>query len=205
MQDKLADAIVTIRKKDSMHHSMGRSSFLRTHQVPSDPQKDKHRLHQFGIEVLPDVFIGYTLHAGGGWTEDLLIVDWDELEKNVALEVHVKRLKSAELIRISCRWVLQTRRARSTSCLAIRTKANRDHRCGERTTHFRLRLQATSRMIRLTKMSSLKQNVTISSVSLGILCANIMSFLGMRCLYLKSLHSRFFSPLLMHWPDPDEF
>ena len=104
--------------------------FENTSSTIRSSKKDKHRLHQFGIEVLPDVFIGYTLHAGGGWTEDLLIADWDELEKNVAPEVHVKRFKSAELIRISCRWVLQTRRARSTSCLAIRTKANRDHRCG---------------------------------------------------------------------------
>ena len=28
---------------------------------------------------------------GGGWTEDLLIADWEELEKNVASEVHIKR------------------------------------------------------------------------------------------------------------------
>ena len=34
---------------------------------------------------------------GGGWSGDLLIADWDDLMKNIASEVHVKRLKSEEV------------------------------------------------------------------------------------------------------------
>ena len=135
MQDKLADAMSPSEKRFDAPFDEPIILFGEHIKYHPISQKDTRRLHQFGIEVLPDVFIGYILHAGGGLTEDLLIADWDELEKNVAPEVHVKRFKSAELIRISCRWVLHTRRARSTSCLAIRTKANRDHRCEERTTH----------------------------------------------------------------------
>ena len=31
--------------------------------------QDLSRLHQFGLKVLPDIFLGYALHAGGIWKE----------------------------------------------------------------------------------------------------------------------------------------
>ena len=37
--------------------------------------KDKARLHQFGIKVLSGVFVGYSLNIGGGWSGDLLVAD----------------------------------------------------------------------------------------------------------------------------------
>ena len=33
--------------------------------------KDLSRLHQFGPKVLPGVFLGYALHAGGIWKGDV--------------------------------------------------------------------------------------------------------------------------------------
>ena len=54
-------------------------------------QKDKHRLHQFGKKVLTG--IKYAPHTRGGWTRDLPIAGWVDLEKNVASEVHVKKFK----------------------------------------------------------------------------------------------------------------
>ena len=46
--------------------------------------------------MLPGKFIGYALSTGGGWTEDLIIADWHDIENCVASEVHVKRFKSKE-------------------------------------------------------------------------------------------------------------
>ena len=43
--------------------------------------KDKARLTSFGAGMLSGVFIGYEQHAGGGWTGDLMVADWDEIEK----------------------------------------------------------------------------------------------------------------------------
>ena len=43
--------------------------------------KDLSRLHQFGSKVLPGIFLGYELHAGGIWKGDLLVADIEELEQ----------------------------------------------------------------------------------------------------------------------------
>ena len=55
--------------------------------------KDRNRLHLFGAEVLPEIFIGYALNSGGCWIGDLIITDGHDIENNVASEVHVKRFK----------------------------------------------------------------------------------------------------------------
>ena len=61
-------------------------------------QKDKARVHQMGDKLLPGIFIGYDVFAGGGWTGDLLVVDWDNLNDAVNYsEVHVKRFKAPEV------------------------------------------------------------------------------------------------------------
>ena len=36
-------------------------------------------------------------HADGHWSGDLLIADWDDLEKSIASEVHVKRTESQDV------------------------------------------------------------------------------------------------------------
>ena len=60
---------------------------------PSAP-KDKERLHTYGRKTLSGIFIGYSQNAGGSWDEDLLLVDWHELEQaDRASDVHVKRVK----------------------------------------------------------------------------------------------------------------
>ena len=40
--------------------------------------KDQSRLHQFGAKVLPGIFLGYVLSAGGIWKGDILIADIEE-------------------------------------------------------------------------------------------------------------------------------
>ena len=42
--------------------------------------KDESRIHQFGKKVLPGLFLGYALYAGGIWKGDVLVADIEELE-----------------------------------------------------------------------------------------------------------------------------
>ena len=35
--------------------------------------KDPSRIHQFGKKILPGLFLGYALYAGGIWKGDVLI------------------------------------------------------------------------------------------------------------------------------------
>ena len=44
---------------------------------PSSP-KDQMRIHQFGKNVLPGIFLGYELIAGGIWEGDILMADREE-------------------------------------------------------------------------------------------------------------------------------
>ena len=60
--------------------------------------KDQSRIHQFGKKVLPGLFLGYALYAGGIWKGDVLIADLEELETMDASEIHSKRLNAKEVI-----------------------------------------------------------------------------------------------------------
>ena len=79
--------------------------------------KDQSRIHQFGKKVLPGLFLGYALYAGGIWKGDVLIADLEELETMDASEIYSKGLNAKEVIfpnekrRISFsnrRWTNQT-------------------------------------------------------------------------------------------------
>ena len=60
--------------------------------------KDKARLPSFGAGLLSGIFVGYKQHAGGGWTGDLLVADWDEIENaQTPSQVHVKTFKAGEV------------------------------------------------------------------------------------------------------------
>ena len=60
--------------------------------------KNQSRIHQFGKKVLPGLFLGYALYAGGIWKCDVLIADLEELETMDASEICSKRLKAKEVI-----------------------------------------------------------------------------------------------------------
>ena len=49
--------------------------------------KDQSRIHQFGKKVLPGLFLGYALYAGGIWKGDMLVADVEELETMDASEI----------------------------------------------------------------------------------------------------------------------
>ena len=52
----------------------------------------------FGKKVLPGLFLGYALYAGGLWKGDVLIADLEELETMDASEIYSKRLNAKEVI-----------------------------------------------------------------------------------------------------------
>ena len=60
--------------------------------------KDQSRIHQFGKKVLPGLFLGYALYAGGIWKGDVLIADLEELETMDASEIYSKRLNAKDVI-----------------------------------------------------------------------------------------------------------
>ena len=60
--------------------------------------KDRSRIHQFGKKVLPGLFLGYALYAGGIWKGDVLVADLEELETMDASEIYSKRLNAKEVI-----------------------------------------------------------------------------------------------------------
>ena len=41
--------------------------------------KDQPRLNQFGAKVLPGVFLGHALYAGGIWKGDIMVADIEDL------------------------------------------------------------------------------------------------------------------------------
>ena len=60
--------------------------------------KDQSRIHQFGKKVLPGLFLGYALYAGGIWKGDVLVADLEELETMDASEIYSKRLNAKKAI-----------------------------------------------------------------------------------------------------------
>ena len=59
--------------------------------------KDQSRIHQFGKKVLPGLFLGYALYAGGIWKCDILVADIEELETMDASEIYSKRRNAKEV------------------------------------------------------------------------------------------------------------
>ena len=60
--------------------------------------KDQSRLHQFGSQVLPSVFLGYALCAGGIRKGDIMVADTGEMEEMDASELHARRLNAMEVL-----------------------------------------------------------------------------------------------------------
>ena len=60
--------------------------------------KEQWRIHQFGKKVLPGLFLGYALYAGGIWKGDIMVADIDELETMDASKIYSKRLNANEVI-----------------------------------------------------------------------------------------------------------
>ena len=54
--------------------------------------KDQSRIHQFGKKVLPGLFLGYALYAGGIWKGDVLVADLEEFKTiNTSKSTQIKK------------------------------------------------------------------------------------------------------------------
>ena len=53
--------------------------------------KDQSRIHQFGTKVLPGLFLGYALYAGGIWKGDVLVADLEEKETMDASDIYSRK------------------------------------------------------------------------------------------------------------------
>ena len=60
--------------------------------------KDLSRVHQFGPKVLPGIFFGCVLYAGGIWKRDILFANIEELEQMDESELHARRLNAKEVL-----------------------------------------------------------------------------------------------------------
>ena len=60
--------------------------------------KDQSRLHQFGAEVLPGIYLGCALYAGRNWKGDSMAADMEELEQMDAPQLHARRLYPKEVL-----------------------------------------------------------------------------------------------------------
>ena len=61
-------------------------------------RKTSQESTNFGKKVLPGLFLGYALYAGGIWKGDVLVADLEELETMDASEIYSKRLNAKEVI-----------------------------------------------------------------------------------------------------------
>ena len=69
---------------------------------PTSP-KDQARIHQYGKKVLPGIFLGNELIAGGIWKGYIRIADLEELSKLDATDFYLRRINVKELL-IRQRW-----------------------------------------------------------------------------------------------------
>ena len=53
--------------------------------------RDQSRLHQFGNNVLPGIFLGYAIIAEGTWKGDVVVADVEELENMDASEIYASK------------------------------------------------------------------------------------------------------------------
>ena len=79
--------------KDFLGTHLQDRSFQLVHwlSITSISAKDQSRIHQFGKKVLPGLFLGYALYAGGIWKGDIMVADIEEMETMGAPEIYSKK------------------------------------------------------------------------------------------------------------------
>ena len=86
-------------KEDLENHSKAQQipSGAMVEYHPSSP-KDQARIHQVGKKILPGIFLGYELVAGGIWKGDVLIADLEDLEKLDPSNIYPRRINAKEVL-----------------------------------------------------------------------------------------------------------
>ena len=66
--------------------------------LPSAPG-DEARRDKYGPKTLSGIFVGYDQQAGGSWSGDLRVADWDDLEQaESAASVRIRRIGAKEVV-----------------------------------------------------------------------------------------------------------
>ena len=90
---KISCLMGKLHTRDVLENHLEDRSFRLVHRL-SISAKDQSRIHQFGKKVLPGLFLGYALYAGGNWKGDILVADIEELETMDASEIYSRRLNA---------------------------------------------------------------------------------------------------------------
>ena len=94
IQDLLSDGKILYERRCGMPFDGPETPFGAMVEYHPSSAKHPSRLHQFGKKVLPGIFLGYALYAGGIWEGDTLVADSEELEEMDASELHARRLNA---------------------------------------------------------------------------------------------------------------
>ena len=101
IQDLLSDGKIPYGRQPFKGPIIPFGSLVEYHPISA---KDQSRIHLFGKKVLPGLFLGYALYAGGIWKGDILVADLEELETMDASEIYSKRLSAKEVIFPKRKW-----------------------------------------------------------------------------------------------------
>ena len=66
--------------------------------LPNSERETKREFINSEKKVLPGIFQGYALIAGGTWKGDILIAEIEEMEKLDAPEIYPRRLTAKEVL-----------------------------------------------------------------------------------------------------------
>ena len=110
--------------------------------------KDLSRLHQFGKKVLPGIFLGYVLYAGGFWKGDIMVADIEELDKMDASEIHARRLNAKEVLTPKNWWTFYVSDRRWNSQIIWRRSGSENIHLNQGQPAPRRRTRKSSRRIR---------------------------------------------------------
>ena len=80
--------------------------------------KDQSRIHQFGKKVMPGLFLGYALYAGGIRKSDIMVADIEELETMDASEIYSKKAqcKGGDIPQTKWKFYFSSRRWANKIC-----------------------------------------------------------------------------------------
>ena len=89
-----------LHTRDVLENQLNDRSFRLVHwlSVTLFLRKTSQESHQFGKKVVPGLFLGYVLYAGGIWKGNILVADIEELETMDASEIYSRRLNAKEVI-----------------------------------------------------------------------------------------------------------
>ena len=85
--------------------------------------KDQSRIHQFGNEVSPGLFLGYALYVRGIWKGDIMVADLEELETMGA------SCKGSNISQINGKVIISCRRWTNKICWRSSTSLRRLRFC----------------------------------------------------------------------------